>query len=157
MLTFFCMAVTRDIYMCVCVCEKERERRNIRSQDCIHKEWVRWIQFYLFVLMVAKSMRYLSSLTSLGKAKGDSNTRRDFPFESAGKYQILFTKQAVPYHHRCSTTRAGLLSHSSARKKWSYPCLPPQTLLLGLSLCFWLLFLCSLLHAIVLLQQLKIP
>lgn len=38
--------------------------------------------FIFFVLMVAKSVRYLSSLTSLRETKGDSNIHGNFYFET---------------------------------------------------------------------------
>lgn len=37
---------------------------------------------FIFVLMVAKNVRYVSSLTSLRETKGDSNIHGEFSFES---------------------------------------------------------------------------
>lgn len=76
-------------------CMGEKERLFSR----VHSLGMRWIQFHLFVFKVAKSMRYLSSLTNSGKTK-DLNTRGDFPFES--KCQELLTKEAAPYCDRAN-------------------------------------------------------
>lgn len=62
-------------------------------------------------------MRYLSSLTSLGKAKGDSSTHGDFPFESL----LVNIKYCLPnrlFHivTGSTMTRASLISYSSVGK-----------------------------------------
>lgn len=99
--------------------------------------------FIFFVLMVAERVRYLSSLTSLGKAKGDSNTHGDFPFESL----LVNIKCCLPnrlFHiiTGSTSTRAGLLSYNSIGKSillFFSPSTPTfwLNLLLLASISFW--------------------